>query len=220
MTQYQYKVVPAPTKGVKAKGVRTPEGRFAHSVESVLNTLGADGWEYCRAELLPSQERSGLTGSVTNWRNVLVFRKLVGGGAEMFQPRVLDAIEPVAEVAQGAEELTGKAAGEVAGKAAGEAAGAERGFLEQPAPVAPAAAAPVAPAAAGPSAKPASPSLFRRDPPVGAAVGAPVAATGAERMLKDNGVEELSDVAGVTTALETLARQRTRDGADEPGSKP
>ncbi|NOC44093.1 MULTISPECIES: DUF4177 domain-containing protein [unclassified Ruegeria] len=77
MKRYEYKVIPAPQKGVKAKGVKTAEGRFAVSVEQLLNQLGQDGWEYQRAELLPSEERSGLTGSTTNWRNVLVFRRVV-----------------------------------------------------------------------------------------------------------------------------------------------
>ncbi|NOD74770.1 MULTISPECIES: DUF4177 domain-containing protein [unclassified Ruegeria] len=77
MQRYEYKVIPAPQKGVKAKGVKTPEGRFAVSVEQVLNQMGQDGWEYQRAELLPSEERAGLTGSTTNWRNVLVFRRVV-----------------------------------------------------------------------------------------------------------------------------------------------
>ncbi|MEX0305999.1 MAG: DUF4177 domain-containing protein [Ruegeria sp.] len=75
MQRYEYKVVPAPQKGTKAKGVKTPEGRFATSIEQLLNQMGQDGWEYQRAELLPSEERSGLTGSTTNWRNVLVFRR-------------------------------------------------------------------------------------------------------------------------------------------------
>lgn len=77
MTRYEYKVVPAPHRGTKAKGIKTPEGRFALSVEDMLNDLGAQGWEYQRAELLPSEEKSGLTGSTTNWRNVLVFRRTV-----------------------------------------------------------------------------------------------------------------------------------------------
>ena len=75
MTRYEYKVVPAPAKGTKAKGVKTPAGRFALTVEQLLNQLGAEGWEYQRAELLPSEEKSGLTSSTTNWRNVLVFRR-------------------------------------------------------------------------------------------------------------------------------------------------
>ncbi|WP_171136558.1 DUF4177 domain-containing protein [Ruegeria sp. HKCCC1038] len=77
MSRYEYKVVPAPQKGTKAKGVKTPEGRFAVSVEQILNQMGRDGWEYQRAELLPSEDRSGLTGSSTNWRNLLVFRRRV-----------------------------------------------------------------------------------------------------------------------------------------------
>lgn len=75
MTRFEYKVVPAPHKGTKAKSVRTPEGRFANSVEQVLNEMAQAGWEYQRAELLPQTERSGMTGSKTDWRNVLVFRR-------------------------------------------------------------------------------------------------------------------------------------------------
>ncbi len=89
MPRYEYKVIPAPQKGAKAKGVKTPEGRFATSVEQVLNEMGQQGWEYQRAELLPSEERSGLTGSTTNWRNVLVFRRVIE----------VDATEVVAPVA-------------------------------------------------------------------------------------------------------------------------
>ncbi|MEX0338726.1 MAG: DUF4177 domain-containing protein [Arenibacterium sp.] len=77
MPKFEYKVVPAPQKGRKAKGVKTPEARFALSVEDVLNDMGAEGWEYLRAELLPSEERSGLTSSTKNWRNVLVFRRAI-----------------------------------------------------------------------------------------------------------------------------------------------
>lgn len=77
MPNYEYRVIPAPSKGRKAKGIKTPEERFSLSVEDVLNRMGVEGWEYQRAELLPSTERSGLTGSATNWRNVLVFRRLL-----------------------------------------------------------------------------------------------------------------------------------------------
>jgi hypothetical protein len=83
MQRYEYKVVPAPQKGTKAKGVKTPEGRFANSVEQLLNTMGQDGWEYQRAELLPSEERSGLTGSAVNWRNVLVFRRAINAETDV-----------------------------------------------------------------------------------------------------------------------------------------
>lgn len=76
MAAYEYMVIPAPTKGVKAKGVKSVEGRFALSLQEVMNKMGAEGWEYQRAETLPSVERAGLTGSTTNWRHVLVFRRV------------------------------------------------------------------------------------------------------------------------------------------------
>ncbi|MDK3017958.1 DUF4177 domain-containing protein [Pseudodonghicola flavimaris] len=98
MPRYEYKVVPAPSKGTKAKGVKTPESRFALSIETTLNQMGAEGWEYLRAELLPSDERSGLTGSTVNWRNVLVFRRAVEAGAEDFAPRVLDLPAETSEI--------------------------------------------------------------------------------------------------------------------------
>ena len=92
MTHYEYKVIPAPAKGEKGKGARTPEARFAHAVEGVLNRYGESGWEYVRAELLPSEERSGLTGTTTQWRTVLIFRKALGV-AEVAS--VTPVIEPV-----------------------------------------------------------------------------------------------------------------------------
>ena len=97
MPRYEYKVVPAPAKGRKARGVKTPEGRFALAVEQVLNKMGAEGWEYLRADLLPSEDRSGLAGSTVNWRNLLVFRRAIETGTEAFQPQVVDAPDPTAE---------------------------------------------------------------------------------------------------------------------------
>ncbi|WP_278921020.1 DUF4177 domain-containing protein [Pseudophaeobacter profundi] len=88
MQAFEYKVVPAPHKGTKAKGVKTPESRFANSVEMTLNEMAAEGWEYQRAELLPSEERSGLTGSTTNWRNVLVFRRTLAPATTQAAPQV------------------------------------------------------------------------------------------------------------------------------------
>ena len=75
MAQYEYKVVPAPRKGRKAKGHKTNEERFSFALQEVMNSLGADGWDYLRAETLPSDERAGLTGSQTVYRDVLVFRR-------------------------------------------------------------------------------------------------------------------------------------------------
>lgn len=95
MTRYEYKVVPAPTKAGKAKGIKSAEGRFARTIEDVLNEMGAEGWEFQRAELLPSEERHGITRSATtNWRNVLVFRRAVGESALKSEPMVTAAPVP------------------------------------------------------------------------------------------------------------------------------
>lgn len=159
MAEFEYKVVPAPNRGEKAKGAKTPEARFAHALEALMNRLAAEGWEYLRADMLPSQERTGLTGSTTHWRNMLVFRRAKPGSLEAFQPREVVEAVPVA---------------------------------------APEVVTPV-----------------RVDPP-------PLRpASGAERMLKDNGVEELSDVAGMTSALKARAAAAAarEDGTGEDSAK-
>ncbi|KMK67865.1 DUF4177 domain-containing protein [Puniceibacterium sp. IMCC21224] len=94
MTAYEYKVVPAPAKGERARGIKGTEARFSHSLERVMNDMAADGWEYQRAETLPSDERSGLASTVTVWRNVLVFRRGKAGDVAAYQPRKLDAPKP------------------------------------------------------------------------------------------------------------------------------
>ncbi|MEM8959721.1 MAG: DUF4177 domain-containing protein [Pseudomonadota bacterium] len=75
MTRYEYRVVPAPTKGKKAKGAKSPEDRFAAAIETSLNVEAGTGWEFLRAETLPSTERQGLTGSKTVYQTLLVFRR-------------------------------------------------------------------------------------------------------------------------------------------------
>lgn len=73
--RYEYSVIPAPARGDKAKGAKTPTDRFALSLTAELNRMAAEGWDYVRAETLPSEERSGLTGRSTVYHNVLVFRR-------------------------------------------------------------------------------------------------------------------------------------------------
>lgn len=77
MQRYEYRVVPAPRKGEKARGLKTSEERFAFTLAQVMNSLGAEGWEYQRADALPCDERVGLTGSKTVFQNVMVFRRAV-----------------------------------------------------------------------------------------------------------------------------------------------
>ena len=96
MAGWEYRVIPAPTKGQKAKGVKGAEGRFAFALEAVMNQMGRDGWEFQRSETLPSTERSGLTGSTTEWRNVLVFRRPAHAPLDDFEPELLPAPDLVA----------------------------------------------------------------------------------------------------------------------------
>lgn len=92
---FEYKVVPAPVKGIKAKGVKTPEGRFALGVEEAINALAAEGWEYQRSDVLPSTERVGLTGSETHWRTLLVFRRAIAETADTAPDAAPTRVEPV-----------------------------------------------------------------------------------------------------------------------------
>lgn len=93
MPRYEYKVVPAPNKGLKGKNVKGAEARFSHALQDLMNGLSGYGWEYQRAETLPSIERAGLTGSTTEWRNVLVFRRLRETDTEAFSPELLPSPE-------------------------------------------------------------------------------------------------------------------------------
>lgn len=88
MQRYEFKVVPAPRRGEKARGIKTTEDRFAFTLTQVLNELGRDGWDYVRADVLPCDERVGLTGSKTTFQNMLVFRRSL----------VAEAVIPVARV--------------------------------------------------------------------------------------------------------------------------
>jgi len=79
MPRYEYKVVPAPTKGAKGKGVKGADARVAHALELLMNELGTEGWEYLRADTLPFEERTRLTRVETKYKNLLVFRRTIDG---------------------------------------------------------------------------------------------------------------------------------------------
>lgn len=81
MQGYEYRVVPAPVRGEKARGVKTTADRFALALSNLMNALGREGWEYQRADSLPCEERVGLTGSKTTFQHMLVFRRPLAAGA-------------------------------------------------------------------------------------------------------------------------------------------
>ena len=110
MSGFEYKVVPAPMRGLKAKGVKGTQARFANALETLMNEYGAEGWEYQRTDTLPVEERQGLTGKTTTFQNMLVFRRALS--AQIQEPVEVaaliedqsDAIEPEVIVEEPASE--------------------------------------------------------------------------------------------------------------------
>lgn len=160
MSTYQYRVVPAPTKGLKAKGIKGPEARFSNTIEDLMNEMGAQGWEYQRAETLPSVERSGLTGSTTEWRNVLVFRKPRDSAIAEVSPQ--PSVAPIVPIDDAVDD---------------------------------------------------TPEAVASEAPNAAENPHPAGGEGATKMLSDNGVEETSEVAGMTDSLKALANRRSTDSS-------
>lgn len=116
MPRYEFKVIPAPRRGDKVRGVKTTEERFALTLTGVMNEMGAEGWDYVRADTLPVDERSGLTGTKTSFHNMLVFRRIIEAEASL----PADEVEAVfvasprlgpAEVPVGAAPAVGPATG-------------------------------------------------------------------------------------------------------------
>jgi hypothetical protein len=93
MSHYEYKVIPAPKKGLKVKGVKSSEDRFANALQTSMNALAADGWEYQRTDTLPCEERSGLTGRVTTFQNMLVFRRSIIEAVEDAPVNVVETVQ-------------------------------------------------------------------------------------------------------------------------------
>jgi len=77
MSRFEYKVVPAPQKAPKVKGASTVEARLALSLAAEFNGQAQEGWEFQRAETLPVEERTGLTGHKTSFKTVLIYRRLI-----------------------------------------------------------------------------------------------------------------------------------------------
>ena len=128
MQRFEYKVIPAPKRGEKARGVKTTEDRFALALTHLMNDLGAEGWDYVRADALPCEERVGLTGTKTTFQNVLVFRRPLGEEVVESRPmmRLLlqepsPAAPPRLGPAEGPAPLSAPAVGPAVGAAVGTA---------------------------------------------------------------------------------------------------
>lgn len=82
MADAEYKVVPAPRRAERVRGVRGGDARFAHTLAALLNEMATDGWEFLRSERLRVEERSGLFSRRTEEQTVLIFRRdTVAAGA-------------------------------------------------------------------------------------------------------------------------------------------
>lgn len=87
MQRYEFKVIPAPRRGEKQRGVKATEDRFALALTKLMNEQAGEGWEYLRAESLPCDERVGFTGSKTTYQNLLVFRREIVAPVAAREPR-------------------------------------------------------------------------------------------------------------------------------------
>jgi hypothetical protein len=109
MPQYEYKVVPAPVKGAKTRGVKGTRERFAHTLMTLMNEMGRDGWEYLRADSLPCEERQGLTGKTTSFQNLLIFRREIPAAPAQEAPSTPEEIAATAAASLRAEAEEGSA---------------------------------------------------------------------------------------------------------------
>jgi hypothetical protein len=83
MQTFEYKVVPAPNRSKRVKGVKGTAGRFAAVLTETMNEQAADGWEYLRSDSMPVEEKPGLLKSrVETYQTVLVFRRAIAAVAE------------------------------------------------------------------------------------------------------------------------------------------
>jgi hypothetical protein len=96
MTHYDYKVIPAPRKVKRVKGVSGAEELFAVTLTDAINEVARQGWEYVRAERLPAETPRGwLRPPLAEEQAVLVFRR----PRESLGPRLAVAREEAPAVA-------------------------------------------------------------------------------------------------------------------------
>ncbi len=76
MTQIEYRVIPAPRRMRKVRGVAGATELFAHTLSEAINDQAAQGWEFLRSEAMMIEEPRGWfrAGAVAE-HTVLVFRR-------------------------------------------------------------------------------------------------------------------------------------------------
>ena len=112
MQKFEYKIVAAPRAAKKFKGVRGHADRFARTVEAVITEQAVNGWDYFRADTLPSDQKSGiLRKGAETYQTLLIFRRAAPVlGAKKASPIAEPIPEPkweapaIAAVASGEDE--------------------------------------------------------------------------------------------------------------------
>jgi len=100
MQTYEYKVIPAPNRSKRVKGVKGTAGRFAAVLTQAMNDLAAEGWEYLRSDSLPLEEKQGLLkGRIETYQTMLVFRRVANTTAETPMAGYIEDQTDVAEPA-------------------------------------------------------------------------------------------------------------------------
>jgi hypothetical protein len=83
----EYKVVPAPNRAPKLRGIKSPADRFAKGLAGILNEHAAHGWEFVRSETFTVEEARGWFGKIVSvTRTVLVLRREVPPATTVAQP--------------------------------------------------------------------------------------------------------------------------------------
>lgn len=124
MSYYDYKIVPAPKKAKKVKGVSGVADLFALTLNDAINEIARQGWEYYGSEQLSIQTPGGwFSRSKTEEHTVLVFRK----PREHLSPRIATeaaraeaSAVPRAVETPRREPSLGASAAELAGERAAE----------------------------------------------------------------------------------------------------
>lgn len=100
MSYYDYKIVPAPKKAKKVKGVSSAAELFALTLTDAINEHARQGWEYYGSEELAIETPGGwFRRARTEEHTVLVFRR----SREHLSPRVASETH---------REMSGEMAGE------------------------------------------------------------------------------------------------------------
>jgi len=95
MAYFDYKVIPAPRRMKKTRGVSSHEELFAITLTDAINEHARHGWEYVRAETLSAESPRGwLRRGAVEEQAVLVFRR----ERENLDPRIARASASTAPV--------------------------------------------------------------------------------------------------------------------------